>query len=263
MNIENVNLSVFMNGSRSDFPKEMSGINAAHEKVKELRQLIYENEATLNLKILFKQLGIEFDNTNSNEDLFKLMNSIDLSIMDARASVRQKDNRGVGVFYDKTKFDNGFNSETLKNWIDLSFLTNSGVDDVTSISNENIEQAHSEIMKLRELIWLEAIKEFKQVLSIDGITLGAECNKNEDYFDEMDKLDLKLMGLRDLKRTEEEISDGSSIYKHGQKATLSPISALSNALQTTTSEEVRDVNIVTKENEREGQAENHEQFAIE
>ena len=57
-------------------------------------------------------------------------------------------------------------------------------------------------------------------LDIDGIELG-HVNSRTDYFDKLDELDLKLITIRTLKKTKEDIADGSCIYKHGIKVVVS------------------------------------------
>ena len=108
----------------------------------------------------------------------------------------------------------------MRNRIDLSLLVNGEPKDTISMSDEKIEQAHNEIMGMRQLIWVEATKILKTKLTMDGIEFTSENFGQKEYFDKLDDLDLKLMQIRTLKRTIERNEDGSSIYKQGMSTVV-------------------------------------------
>lgn len=242
MGLQNINLSLLINGNLRDFADNLDKVNKAHEIVNEIRQLIWQGESTLNLKIKFEKLGLTFDNKMTNEDILKLMNRLDSKLMDVRVILRAKNNGGIGHFNENTKYKNGFNPELLRDSIDLTFLTGKEAIDIESVDYKNIEQSHNEIMKLRELIWLEAMKEFKNKLAADGIELSSEAFRNEeDFFEVLDTIDLKLREIKISKKTIDNQKNQSSIYKHGQASTILPISALKFALNGLTPEEISQV----------------------
>ena len=247
MSLQNIDFSLLINGNHRDFADNLDKVNDAHNIVNEIRQLIWEGESTLNLKIRFEELGLTFDNKMTNEDFLRLMNFLDDKLMLARGTIRAKNNNGVGYFNENTKYENGFDPELLRERVDLSFLTGEGIIDIASIKDENIEQSHNEIMRLRELIWVEAMKEFKHKLAADGIELSREAFRCEDFFEALDTIDLKLS---EIKISKEKIdSQKNSTYKHGQASTILPISALKFALKDLTTEEISQVGIEPTESE--------------
>lgn len=174
----------------------------------------------------------------SNEDILKLMNDFDYKLMDLRTIIRQKDNNGIGYFNGKNKYENGFESELLHDTRDLSILIGKSEIDIDSLGFENIEQYHNEIMKLHELIWVEALTEFKTKLSADGIVLNKHLSR-EDCFEILDKVDLRLM---EIKITKSEIDENhSSIYKHGQDKKTVPVPTLKSKIKYLISEESEDI----------------------
>ncbi len=74
-----------------------------------------------------------------------------------------------------------------------------GVIDTASIGYENIEQFYNEIKKLRELIWVEAMNEFKQKLAVDGIELSNEALRREDFFEILEISDASESIIRQFK----------------------------------------------------------------
>lgn len=203
-----MDLSLLMKKNFRDFAENMSDIGYAHDEIVNIRQLIWEEEATLNLRIKFEELGIEFNNKRSNRELLQQMNELDLRLMQVREYIRAKDNRGVGYFHEDTKYENGLTSELLKSFedaIDLSLLNDRESNHVMSMSNKDIEQAHNKIVNLRQLVWLQADKELRMQLTMDGIELSSENNRPEGYFKKLDELDLKLMEIRSLNRSKQKI----------------------------------------------------------
>ena len=249
MDLKNKNFSLLINGNPRDFADNLDKVNEAHDIVNEIRQLIWQGESTLNLKIRFEELGLTFDNKMTNEEILKLMNQLDSKLMDVRVTLRAKNNRGIGSYNESTKYKNGFNSELLRDSVDLALLTGEEAIDIESIEYENIEQSHNEIMKLRELIWVEAMKEFKHKLVEDGIELDSEAFRREDFFEALDTIDLKLREIKISKETIDSQRNQSSIYKHGQASTILPISALKFALDGLTPEEKNQVGIEPTESE--------------
>lgn len=249
MDLKNKNFSLLINGNPRDFADNLDKVNEAHDIVNEIRQLIWQGESTLNLKIRFEELGLTFDNKMTNEEILKLMNQLDSKLMDVRVTLRAKNNRGIGSYNESTKYKNGFNSELLRDSVDLALLTGEEAIDIESIEYENIEQSHNEIMKLRELIWVEAMKEFKHKLVEDGIELDSEAFRREDFFEALDTIDLKLKEIKISKETIDSQRNQSSIYKHGQASTILPISALKFALDGLTPEEKNQVGIEPTESE--------------
>lgn len=227
-----MNLSLLVKGNPRDFSESISEIKHAHDEIMNIRQLIWEEEATSNLKIKFEKLGLDFDNKMTNKELLQQMNELDSNLMMTREYVRAKNNVGIGYFNENTKYENGLTSELLKNMrdkINLSLLSGDKSNNAMSMSDEYIEQAHNEIMNLRQLIWLQADRELRDKLDIDGIELDHRKSRT-DYFEKLDELDLKLMEIKTLKRTKERIADESSIYKHGMKAFVS--NAITNGIGT-------------------------------
>ena len=249
MDLKNKNFSLLINGNPRDFADNLDEVNEAHDIVNEIRQLIWQGESTLNLKIRFEELGLTFDNKMTNEEILKLMNQLDSKLMDVRVTLRAKNNRGIGSYNESTKYKNGFNSELLRDSVDLALLTGEEAIDIESIEYENIEQSHNEIMKLRELIWVEAMKEFKHKLAADGIELSSEAFRREDFFEALDTIDLKLKEIKISKETIDSQRNQSSIYKHGQASTILPISALKFALDGLTPEEKNQVGLESTESE--------------
>ena len=249
MDLKNKNFSLLINGNPRDFADNLDEVNEAHDIVNEIRQLIWQGESTLNLKIRFEELGLTFDNKMTNKEILKLMNQLDSKLMDVRVTLRAKNNRGIGSVNESTKYKNGFNSELLRDSVDLAFLTEKEAIDIESIEYENIEQSHNEIMKLRNLIWVEAMKEFKHKLAADGIELSSEAFRREDFFEALDTIDLKLREIKISKETIDSQRNQSSIYKHGQASTILPISALKFALDGLTPEEKKQVGIEPTESE--------------
>ena len=249
MDLKNKNFSLLINGNPRDFADNLDKVNEAHDIVNEIRQLIWQGESTLNLKIRFEELGLTFDNKMTNEEILKLMNQLDSKLMDVRVTLRAKNNRGIGSYNESTKYKNGFNSELLRDSVDLALLTGEEAIDIESIEYENIEQSHNEIMKLRELIWVEAMKEFKHKLVEDGIELDSEAFRREDFFEALDTIDLKWKEIKISKETIDSQRNQSSIYKHGQASTILPISALKFALDGLTPEEKNQVGIEPTESE--------------
>ena len=186
-------------------------------------QLIFEEESTMNLRIQFQKLGLDFDNKMTNKELLQQMNKLDAILMHVRGYLRAKNNGGIQYVDENTPYENGLNAELLRKMrdrIDLSLLVAEEPKDAISMSEENIEQAHNEIMRMRQLIWVEAIKILKAKLAIDGIEFASENFGQKEYFDKLDDLDLKLMQIRTLKRTIERNEDGSSIYKQGMSTVV-------------------------------------------
>ena len=226
MSTQNMNFSLLMNGNLRDFADKLDKVNDAHDRINDIRQLIWQGESTLNLKIKFEELGLVFDNRMTNEDILKLMNNLDSKLMDLRVYIRTKNNDGIGYFNETTKYENGFNSNLLSDNNDLSFLARGEIIDTSSIEYETIEQSHNEIMKLRELLWVEATKEFKQKLVADGLDLSNTVNRREDFFEALDTVDLKLMEIKEVKKSKDSQKIQTSTYKHGQACTISPVSTL-------------------------------------
>ena len=215
-----MDLSLLMKGNPRDFTENISEIEKAHDEIMKIRQSIFEEESTMNLRIQFQKLGLDFDNKMTNKDLLQQMNRLDAMLMHVRGYLRAKNNGGIQYVDENTPYENGLNVELLRNMrdrIDLSLLVAEEPKDAISMSEENIKQAHNEIMRMRQLIWVEAIKILKAKLAIDGIEFASENFGQKEYFDKLDDLDLKLMQIRTLKRTIERNGNGSSIYKHGTR----------------------------------------------
>lgn len=213
-----MDLSLLMKGNPRDFTENISEIKKAHDEIMKIRQLIFEEESSMNLRIQFQKLGLDFDNKMTNKDILQQMNRLDTMLMHIRGYLRAKNNRGIQYVNENIPYENGLNAELLRNMrnrIDLSLLVNGEPKDTISMSDENIEQAHNEIMGMRQLIWVEATKILKTKLAMDGIEFTSENFGQKEYFDKLDDLDLKLMQIRTLKRTIERNGNGSSIYKHG------------------------------------------------
>ena len=216
-----MDLSLLMKGNPRDFTENISEIEKVHDEIMKIRQSIFEEESTMNLRIQFQKLGLDFDNKMTNKDLLRQMNRLDAMLMHVRGYLRAKNNGGIQYVDENTPYENGLNAELLRKMrdrIDLSLLVAEEPKDAISMSEENIEQAHNEIMRMRQLIWVEAIKILKAKLAIDGIEFTSENFGQKEYFDKLDDLDLKLMQIRTLKRTIERNGNGSSIYKHGTPA---------------------------------------------
>lgn len=235
MSLQNIDFSLLINGNPRDFADNLDKVNDAHDMVNEIRQLIWQGESTLNLRIKFEELGLTFDNKMTSEDILKLMNDLDSKLMDVRIAIRTQNNNRIGHFNENTKYINGFNPELLRDSIDLTFLTREGTIDIASVEYENIEQSHNEIMNLRDLIWVEAMKEFKHKLAADGIELSNDAFRRKDFFEALDTIDLKLKEIKNSIDSQQK--NQSSRYKHGQASTISPISALQFALNDLTFEE--------------------------
>ena len=199
-----MDLSLLMKGNPRDFTENISEIEKAHDEIMKIRQSIFEEESTMNLRIQFQKLGLDFDNKMTNTDLFQQMNRLDAMLMHVRGYLRAKNNGGIQYVDENTPYENGLNAELLRKMrdrIDLSLLVAEEPKDAISMSEENIEQAHNEIMRMRQLIWVEAIKILKAKLAIDGIEFASENFGQKEYFEKLDDLDLKLMQIRTLKRT--------------------------------------------------------------
>lgn len=208
-----MDLSLLMQKNFREFSEDMFEIRYAHDEIMNIRQLIWDGEATLNLRIKFEKLGLEFNNKMTNKEILQQMNELDSRLMLVREHVRAKANGGVGYFNETTKYENGLTSEFLKRMadkIDLSLLSDKERNSIMSMSDEYIEQAHNEIMNLRQLIWLQADKELRIKLDMDGIDLNY-ANSKTDYFDKLDELDLKLMEIRKLDRSKQKVEDKSNI----------------------------------------------------
>ena len=191
-----MDLSLLMKGNPRDFTENISEIEKAHDEIMKIRQSIFEEESTMNLRIQFQKLGLDFDNKMTNTDLFQQMNRLDAMLMHVRGYLRAKNNGGIQYVDENTPYENGLNAELLRKMrdrIDLSLLVAEEPKDAISMSEENIEQAHNEIMRMRQLIWVEAIKILKAKLAIDGIEFASENFGQKEYFDKLDDLDLKLM----------------------------------------------------------------------
>ncbi len=208
------------NGNPRNFT-DMKIVNTAHEEIQRLRQLIWEGEAAPNLREEFEKLGLKYNNKMRNEQLLELMDKIDLKLMDSRVFIRTKKNNGIGHFDDNTKYENGFDPKLLSIKADLSILTGNQKIDISELSEADITHLHDEITRLRELIWTEANNNFVDKLRDDGITFTSGKTK-EEYLKVLSLLDLKTIEIKKAKETEPKIQ--SSLYRHGQKATIYAIS---------------------------------------
>lgn len=226
-----LDLSSLKTSNYLDFSTDLSEVNAAHDSINELRESLWNDEATFNLAVQFKNLGLSFDNTLSVESLLEMLNHIDINLMRVRSNIRKINNGGVGYFNDNVKYANGLTQELFQRREDLSFLVREDSIDVTKIDYKKIHSSHDEIKKLREFIWCEAPQEFKLKLAAEGIHLGGDTPSMEDYFRIVDTLDLKLKDIKANKLAIDRNTDDNSIseegqdeyvpvYRHGQKKYL-------------------------------------------
>ena len=74
MSLQNIDFSLLINGNPRDFADNIDKVNQSHDIVNEIRQLIWQGESALNLKIKFEELGLTFNNKMTNDDILRLMN---------------------------------------------------------------------------------------------------------------------------------------------------------------------------------------------
>ena len=79
-----MDLSLLMKGNPRDFTENISEIEKAHDEIMKIRQSIFEEESTMNLRIQFQKLGLDFDNKITNKDLLQQMNRLDAMLMHVR-----------------------------------------------------------------------------------------------------------------------------------------------------------------------------------
>ena len=110
-----MDLSLLMKGNPRDFTENISEIEKAHDEIMKIRQSIFEEESTMNLRIQFQKLGLDFDNKMTNKDLLQQMNRLDAMLMHVRGYLRAKNNGGIQYVDENTPYENGLNAELLRN----------------------------------------------------------------------------------------------------------------------------------------------------
>ena len=64
MNLKNLDFSILVTENLREFTTSLSDIKYAHEKIMELRNLVWEDESTANFCMKFKELGLTFRKKN-------------------------------------------------------------------------------------------------------------------------------------------------------------------------------------------------------